>query len=143
MMMIILIFSLLAYQLLQHCNARGNIIEETNMYIYCDLIFIAYILEYTVTCRPLQHISDVAIYDVQPGSSIRFRSHSRSCNQPGNDSYTLLHQNHHTGQLEIVSQQRNYKFVISDIQLSTSGVYCAYKECVPEDMEQCCMQIMG
>ena len=107
------------------------------------MILLVTFLEYTVACRQLQHISDATVYDVQPGSSIQFHSRRRNCNKPGNNSYTLLHQNHHTGQLQVLSQQQDHRFVISDIQLNTSGVYCAYKQCVPEDMERCCIQIIG
>ena len=83
-------------------------------------------LEYnTVACRPLQHISDVTIYDIQPGSSIRFCSHRRSCNYPGNDSYTLLQQCYYTGHVEVASQQQDHNFVVLDTQLDNSGVYCA------------------
>ena len=107
--------------------------------MWSDFLLVRFLEYNIVASRPLEY---TPIYDIQPGSSIRFHSHKRSCNQPGNDSYTLLQQNH-TGHLEVVLQQQDYEFVISDIQLNNSGVYCAYKECVPEDMEQCCIQIMG
>ena len=82
---------------------------------------------------------------VQPGSSmvIVYSQTSRSCSNASNDSYILLQEDHHTGVLKEISRQQNHTFQISSIQLNTTGVYCVYKECAPEDMEQCCIRIIG
>ena len=81
---------------------------------------------------------------VQPGSSMVIYSEtSNSCSNTSNDNYILLHENHRTGVLNEIARQQNYTFQISAIQLNTSGVYCVYKECAPEDMEQCCIRITG
>ena len=95
-------------------------------------------------CTSLQEVED-AITEVQHGSSVVIYSPLTDCNDgdPSDDTYILLHQNHHTRELEEVSQQKGYKFTISDIQLNTSGVYCVYKQCAPEDKEQCCIRISG
>ena len=57
--------------------------------LYMWSVALVTFLEYnTVASRPLEY---TIIYDIQPGSSIRFHSHRRSCNQPGYDSYTLCY----------------------------------------------------
>ena len=92
---------------------------------------------------PKQH-TDNATFEVQPGSSVVIvYSHTASCTYTSNDYYILLHEDHDTGVLREVSRQQNHMFEISGIQLHTSGVYCLYKECAPEDMEQCCIRIKG
>ena len=101
------------------------------------------VTDYTAVCTQLQHVVNATIYNVTSGSNIIFNSRRRNCDQLSNDTYILSHQNHHTRELEVVSEQQGNKFIIPNIQLDTSGVYCAYKQCVPEDMEQCCIRIIG
>ena len=100
-----------------------------------------------VQCMPKQQVEDATI-EVQPGSSvvIIYMPTDSHCNNSifGNDdTYTLLHEDHQTGVLREISQQQNPTFQISEIQLNTSGVYCAYKQCVPEHREECCIRIIG
>ena len=92
-----------------------------------------------------QQVQDATI-QVQAGSMVTFRFYSQTdnhCGNSGNDTYTLLHEDHQTGVLREISQQQNPAFQISEIQLNTSGVYCAYKQCVPEHREECCIGIIG
>ena len=78
-----------------------------------------------------------ATFHQNRGSDFEFYASENQCN----NSYVFLHQNHRTGELDVVSQQPEPKFIISDIQLSTSGIYCIYK-CAPEhDRQQCCIRI--
>ena len=89
-----------------------------------------------------------ATIEVQPGSSteiVYLDTDTVSCSNTSNNSYILLRENHDTGALEevYISRQSNHRFQISGIQMSISGVYCVYKECAPEDMEQCCIRIKG
>lgn len=139
-MKIALFYSLLIYQLLQHCDAAGN----GSGYKICYLI--GHILSFTVTCRPLKVVMDAAIEDIRvlpAGSNISFYSHVNDHGHTNNDSYILLHQNHQTKKLEVVSQQQDNKFTISDLQVNSSGVYCAYRQRIPKDKEQCCIKISG
>ena len=96
---------------------------------------------------PKQQVEDATI-EVQPGSSVVIiytptDSHCNNSTFGDDDTYTLLHEDHQTGVLREISQQQNSKFQISEIQLNTSGVYCAYKQCAPEHREECCIRIIG
>ena len=147
-MKIALLYSLLIYQLLQHCDATGNggrwLAVYLMCYIYCSS---------TGQCRPLQEIrngtpgAETATILVYPGSSVSLNAPTDvTCSHPDNDvdSYALLHESHRNQQLRIITQQpADHKFTIPNVQLSTSRIYCAYKQCVPEDMEQCCIRIIG
>lgn len=96
-----------------------------------------------VLCVPFEKIEDATI-KTQPASSIELISQINGCSDPGNDDYILLHEDHKTGELQEISrQQNNHRFQISNIQLNTSGVYCAYKQCAPQDRTQCCIRITG
>ena len=103
----------------------------------------------TVNCRPLSEVRVASIEDltstiyVNRGSNIDIDSCIDHCNDPVNSSYVLLHQNHHTGKLNIVSQHQDNKFTVSDVQFNTSGIYCTYKECAPKSKEQCCTRVVG
>ena len=96
---------------------------------------------------PKQQVED-ATTEVQPGSSVVIvysptDNHCNNSRSGDNDTYILLHEDHHTGVLKEISRQQNFTFQISAIQLNTSGVYCTYKQCVPEYREQCCIRITG
>ena len=78
-----------------------------------------------------------------PCSTVEIYSDENNCNQPSNNSYIFLHQNHRTGELDIISQQQGRKFTLSNVQLNSSGIYCAYKQCAPQGKEQCCVRIIG
>lgn len=100
-------------------------------------------------CKPLSELIAASFEDiastihVNRGSNVEIHSRIDHCNDPNNSSYVLLHQNHHTGKLDIVSQHQDNKFMVSDVQLSTSGIYCTYKQCSAKDKEQCCARIVG
>ena len=100
----------------------------------------------TAECRPLPLVRAGAIEaTIVPKlcSFMEIYSPENHCNQPNNNSYILLHENHHTGELDVVSQQEDYIFTISNVQLNTSGIYCSHKQCAPENTEQCCIRIIG
>ena len=100
----------------------------------------------TAECRPLPLVRAGAIETTiipELGSSMEVHSPENHCNQPNNNNYILLHENHRTGELDVISQQEDYIFRISNVQLNTSGIYCSHKQCAPEDMEQCCIKIRG
>ena len=115
---------------------------------YCLAIHFA-VYAYTAQCRSLEVVrartseADMATYSVDSGSTLEINSNENNCNQPGNNNYILLHQNHHTEELDIISQQQGHKFILSNVQLSTSGIYCIYKQCAPQEKEQCCVRIIG
>ena len=112
------------------------------MYSNVSLVTFSCIAE----CRPLllaRAGATEAMIIQKLGSSIEIcTSLENHCNQPNNNNYILLQENHHTGRLDVVSQQEDY-ISLSNVQLNTSGIYCAYKQCAPEDMEQCCIRIIG
>ena len=87
----------------------------------------------------------MATIRVNPGSSVSLNAPTDvTCSHPNNDNYVLLHESHRNQQLRIITQQpADHKFTIPNVQLSTSGIYCVYKQCVPEYMEQCCIRIIG
>ena len=97
-----------------------------------------------VQCMPKQQVEDATMV-VQPGSSvvIVYSQTNDHCSNSSDDTYILLHEDHRTGVLREISQQQNYTFQISAIQLNTSGVYCVYKQCASEHREQCCIRITG
>ena len=136
----VLLYSLLVYQLIQHSDATGN----TGVWSFIGYTFAVYTC--TVQCRSLQVVRDgagVATRRVNLGFPVEIYSNVNHCNQPSNNSYILLHQNHHTGELDIVSQQPGYKFTLSSVQLDSSGIYCTYKQCTPQEKEQCCVRVIG
>jgi len=99
-------------------------------------------LFFIAACVPRQDVDD-AIIRMNPGSNYIFRAGIDSTCSPSSDvTYILTHENHVTGRMEIVSQQQSHAFTIH-VQLNTSGVYCAYKQCAPNDKEQCCIRIKG
>ena len=114
---------------------------------------LSFYCSHTAQCRPRQEFRNgafeahdqMATMLENPGSSVSLNAPTDvNCSHPDNDSYALLHESHHDQQLRIITQQTaNHKFTISNVQLSTSGIYCVYKQCVPEDMEQCCIRIIG
>ena len=103
---------------------------------------------HAVWCLPLQVVrggtneADMATRLVDLGSTVEIYSNENDCNHPGNNNYTLLHDNHHTGELDTISQQEGYKFTLSNVQLNTSGIYCVYKQCAPQEKKQCCIRII-
>ena len=120
-----------------------QVMEATNI-----LIFLVHVI-LLGDCRPLSEVR-VASYEdltstihVNRGSNMEIYSRTDHCNDPINSSYVVLHQNHHTGKLDIVSQHHDNKFTVSDVQLSTSGIYCTYKQCTAKDKEQCCTRVVG
>ena len=86
--------------------------------------------------------ADIATYHLDRSSYWEFSSPENHCNDPNNNMYVLLHENHHTGELDNVSRHQEHKFTLSDVQLNTSGIYCIYKQCA-QDREQCCVKIIG
>ena len=77
------------------------------------------------------------------GSAKLIPSRVNYCIDPNNDDYVLLHENHDTGELDVVLQQSSYRFILSDIQLTTAGIYCTYQQCATEEEPQCCIKIKG
>ena len=98
---------------------------------------------FTVSCKTLQEVENAVLEENIPGSSIDIYAPNLDCDCVKNSTYILLHQDHQTGELKVESRQQEYKFTISNIQLNTSGVYCMYKQCAPEDKEKCCVRIPG
>ena len=97
-----------------------------------------------VECRPLPLVraeTTKAMIVPKLGSSIEIYSLENHCNHPDSNDYMLLRENDHSRELDIISQQEGYTFTISNVQLSTSGIYCTYKQCAPEEKEQCCIRI--
>ena len=91
-----------------------------------------------------QQVEDATI-EVQTGSGeVTFYSRTDNhCDNSGDDTYILLHEDHHTDMLKEISRQQNSTFQISAIQLKTSGVYCVYRQCAPKHKEKCCIRITG
>ena len=83
------------------------------------------------------------IINVFLGSDVSFNAIPDQCNDSSNNSYVLLHQNHHTGELEFEMQQPDNKFIVQNVQLSTLGIYCTYQRCAPQNREQCCVRVIG
>ena len=95
-------------------------------------------------CKPLTEVrAQITEAPVHSGSKIEIYAHESNCNHPTNNQYVLLHENHSTGELDVILQQQNNKFTILNLQLNISGIYCAYKQCAPEQKEQCCTRIIG
>ena len=103
----------------------------------------------TAECMSLQIVKNGtmeavnATTEVNLGCTTKIRSQGNNCSHPNSSNYTLLQENHHTGRLDVISQQEDSIFTISNVQFNTSGIYCAYKQCAPEDMEKCCIRIRG
>ena len=104
----------------------------------CRLVFIT-----TSIVRAGINEADTATRLVDLIYTVEICSKENDCNQPGKNNYTFLHENHHIGELDIISQQESHKFILSNVQLTNSGIYCAYKQCVLQEKEQCCLRIMG
>ena len=87
----------------------------------------------------------MATIRVNPGFNVSLNAPTdATCSQPSNDTYVLLHESHRNKTLSIISGQlANHEFTISNVQFSTSGIYCARKQCASEGMEQCCIRIIG
>ena len=77
------------------------------------------------------------------GPSMEIYSLQNHCNHPDHNDYMLLRENDHSRELYIISQQEGFKFTLSNVQLNTSGIYCTYKQCAPEEKEQCSIRIAG
>ena len=114
----------------------------------CVCVFLFYLS--TAKCLSLQVVKNGtmeaaanATTEVNLGCTTKIRSQGNNCSHPNSSNYILLQENHHTGRLDVISQQEDYIFTISNVQFNTSGIYCAYKQCAPEDMEQCCIRIRG
>ena len=114
----------------------------------CVCVFLFYLS--TAECKSLQVVKNGtmeeaanATIEVNLGCTTNIRSQGNNCSHPNSSNHILLQENHHTGRLDVISQQEDNIFTISNVQFNTSGIYCAYKQCAPEDMEQCCIRIRG
>ena len=114
----------------------------------CQCVFLFYLS--TAKCLSLQVVKNGtmeeaanATTEVNLGCTTKIRSQGNNCSHPNSSNYILLQENHLTGRLDVISQQEDYIFTISNVQFNTSGIYCAYKQCALEDMEQCCIRIRG
>ena len=114
----------------------------------CVCVFLFYLS--TAECMSLQVVKNGTMEEaanattkVNLGCTIKIKSQGNNCSNPNSSNYTLLQENHHTGRLDVISQQEDYTFTISNVQFNTSGIYCVYKQCALEDMEQCCIRIRG
>ena len=143
-MKIVLLYSLLTYQLVQYGDATGNGSG------WCFIVgYRCFCCLHAAWCSSLQVVragtneADTATRLVDLGSTVEICSNENDYNQPGKSNYTFLHENHHTGELDIISQQESHKFILSNVQLTNSGIYCAYKQCAPQEKEQCCLRIIG
>ena len=104
----------------------------------------------TAICKSLEVVKNGTMEEaanattkVNLGCTTKIRSQGNNCSHPNSSIYTLLQENHHTGRLDVISQQEDNIFTISNVQFNTSGIYCTYNQCAPEDMEQCCIRIIG
>ena len=98
---------------------------QASGYIY-NSIFV--FVNHYYNCRPLSEF-ETALFENQIATITTscgsiFNAILDHCNDSGNASYVLSHQNHHTGELdEVVSQQSDYRYTVPNVQLSTSGAY--------------------
>ena len=82
-MKIVLLYSLLIYQLIQHSDATGN----GGLWSFIVYTFVVYTC--TVQCRSLQEVragAEVATSRVDLGSAVEIYSNENRCNQPSNNS---------------------------------------------------------
>ena len=132
-MKIALLYLLLIYQLLQ---SAGN-----EVCLYNLISIVDHILLFTVGCVSLQNVDD-AIIEIDPGSNYTFYPNISRCGHSSNATFIFLHENHTTGELELISQQPHHTLTIQ-VQMNNSGIYCAYQQCAPQDKEKCCIRIKG
>jgi len=58
-------------------------------------------------------------------------------------TYNLYHQDHCSGQLQLIRTSKEFIHVIRNVQLNNSGMYCTHKSCSSEAFDSCCIQIQS
>ena len=108
-----------------------------------------YILLFIADCIPLSMVragssqADNVTISINRGSNASISSLVNPCNHTDNNNYVLVHENHDTEELDVVLEQPSHRIVVPNIQLTTAGIYCTYKQCAPEEEPQCCIKIKG